>query len=41
MEAQIAHAMEDFKRNMDAGEDVFSTITYDSRNFGDKVEDEN
>lgn len=25
---------------MDAGEDAFSTITYDSRNFGDKMEEE-
>jgi len=25
---------------MDAGEDAFSTITYDSRNFGDKIEEE-
>lgn len=26
--------------SMDAGEDAFSTITYDSRNFGDKIEEE-
>ena len=37
---EISRVMDQFRQNMDAGEDAFSTITYDSRNFGDKVEEE-